>query len=198
MSDKKQPRKRAAKKAAKKVSKKAAKRKEDLEEVEAPPMSEVGAEESSEQVIGEAGPVVMDDTAFEEEEAERKEAFDIEPKWNGKVLYPFSFSRESFFYQLRKAVGAPEMYDALEDSHAFLADATRILWLCSHIPEDWRQLRSKPAELMEHIEQWAEKHIKPNQHIEAVSVALKIFNAAHVNEPEPVPDEDVSDEELGN
>jgi len=195
MSDNGQPRKRAAKKAAKKVSKKAARKKAAV-----PAMADVDVEEAADQVLPEAEPVVMDDTAFEAEEKEREEAYYDEPEWNGVVLQPFSVSRESFFDQHRVAVGAPSISKILESSsYAFVADAIRILYLCSHHPKEWRSLRSQPELLQERMEEWADENIKPGQELDAVTVALKIFNGSQVNQAESIPSgEPGAEDELGN
>lgn len=156
-------------------------------------------EEADRQVLPEAGAVVMDDAAFEEEERAREEAFHGEPVWKGAVLQPFSIGRESFFYQQRAAVGAPPLEVLMVNENAFLADAIRILYLCSHEPKQYRHLRSRPAVLQERMEEWADAEIRtPEEQLEAVTVALRVFNGSHENEAESVPSgEPGADDELG-
>lgn len=167
--------------------------------INTPKMSDV-VEEADEQVLPEAPPVVMDDAAFDEQEREREEAFNSEPMWAGKLLQPFSISRSSYFYQQRFAVGAPPLESLLLDENTFLADAVRILFLCVHDPQHYRHLRSKPAEMQELVEAWADENINtPALEIKAVTVALELFNAASANEAVSAPSGDPTAEaDLGN
>lgn len=80
----------------------------------------------------------IEDQRDQEAAAKRDAARQAAPfAWLGKKLAPFTPSREAAFHQHRAALNAPEFRDALSDSHAFSADAARLLWFLSHEPEDW-------------------------------------------------------------
>lgn len=132
-------------------------------------------------------PEVVDDAGGEKE---REAAFGAEPTWRGKVLEPFSISRESLFHQQRLGAGAPDFDQVLQaqGNDAFLADAVRILYLCSHTPEDWRAVRSSPMTMQEAIDEWAEEHVTVAERAEAVRVGIQIFNLAWKQAPEAVSD----------
>lgn len=138
--------------------------------------------------------VTVDEGAESQEEESHQAAFDASYQWRGKELHPWSIGRESLFYQFRNAVGASDMDAALVDIDAFLADALRILWLCSHLPSDFRRLRPHPTLMQEAVEEWAEKNVTKGQHSAATSLALQIFNDAGANIATP---SDTS-EESGN
>lgn len=134
------------------------------------------------------GPVVIDDDEPDPEEVEREEAFGSEPVWNGVLLYPFSITRESIFYSLRAKMGAPSLSSVNEDPENFLADAMRILWLCSHDKEEIRPLRMNALVMQEAIEEWAEKTIPYERQLEASLLAMRIFNHSVINRPTTVED----------
>jgi hypothetical protein len=141
------------------------------------------------------------------DEREREAAFDAVFRWRGVPLLPFSSSRKSLWLQLRVAMGAPRLNACLADHHAFIPDAARILFLCSHEPdapprppakrgepehqaqrEGWATLRSEPAALQEEIDRWQDAHIAGIQEeIAAVDVAMNLYAAAYVNRHEPAP-----------
>lgn len=162
----------------------------DLAGKEAPPVA----------ILPEAGPIVMDDEKFEEEQEEREQAYSNEPEWKGKLLQPFSYSRKSLFYSQRLSMGAPHLLDVMGDSMAFLADAMRILYLCSHDPIQYRHLRSKPGLMQDAIDAWADEQIHDDDEaLEAVGISLQLYNASEANRPESVPSGGPGrDEELGN
>ena len=121
------------------------------------------------------------------EEAARTAAFDADPEWNGHPLHPFSSGRESIFSQLRLSVGAPPLEAVFEDVDAFFADAIRILYLCSHAPEDWRHLRRRPAEWQEAIEAWGVEAVPTHRKQEALRVGMNILTTAYRNQHVPAP-----------
>jgi len=135
---------------------------------------------------------------------EREKAYAAVHQWNGKPLQPFSIGRESIFFELRAAAGAPRLSAVQHEPIAFLGDAMRILFLCSHEPEAWDHLRGQPVMFLRAVEQWAEgndswrldqapstKHQAPritrDQQLKAVRVALQIMNDAGTNRAEPAP-----------
>lgn len=145
-----------------------------------------------------APPVVVDDEEANAELKEREEAFAANPMWKNEEL-SWSITKESIFYQLRAANGAPPIEVSLEDGNAFLADAIRILFLSIHEPEDFSSLRSKPTLFQERIENWAEGEIlTPQDELNLSSVALKILTLSQRNQPESVPPAGVDEGELGN
>lgn len=159
-----------------------------------------GKEKTEEAVLPEAGPIVMDDERFEEEEREREQAFSSEPEWKGSELQPFSYSRKALFYQQRLAMGAPDLGEVLGDGAAFLGDAIRILFLCAHDPSQYRHLRSKPLLLQERIDEWGDEQIlTETDEVTATTVAIRLLNGSEVNQPEAVPAGNPGrEDELGN
>jgi len=130
-----------------------------------------------------SAPVITRDDAPEEasDDSARSAAFSEEPEFQGRAIKPWSFNREALFYQQRAAVGAPPLDAVLIDQDAFLADAARILWLCSHEPSAFRSLRSDPASMQEVIDAWADENIPPAHRLEASLVAMRIFENAALN-----------------
>ncbi|MFT3991057.1 MAG: hypothetical protein QM680_06560 [Luteolibacter sp.] len=124
----------------------------------------------------------------EAEEKQREEAFYSEFMWKGKELQPFSSGRESLFHQIRLAAGAPDFASVLDDVDAFLADAIRILYLCSCEPQDWRHLRSTPLLWQEEIENWGDFFVPNNEKAQAVLLAMQILEKAYLNRHEPAPE----------
>lgn len=146
------------------------------------------AEVPTMQVMPEAGPVVMDDEKFEEEQSERESAYHDVLSWKGEELQPFSIGRKSLFYSQRLAAGAVGLDQVLGDGSAFLGDAIRLLFLCSHDPVEYRALRARPLLLQERMDDWAEEQLTSDaDEQEAVLVALKLFNGSEANQPETVP-----------
>ncbi len=118
-------------------------------------------------------------------EKRRQAAFDAEFSFRGVKLEPFSISREMVFLQLRTALGAPELGKAMENTISWWPDGVRLLWLCSHVPEDWELLRGEPLRLNGAIEEWAESQglraVIPDVRYEVAEVTLKLWNAAQEN-----------------
>lgn len=77
-------------------------------------------------------------------------------RFQGEELQPFERSRRAYFMQQRLAMGAPSLEACLMDMDAFVGDAWRILWLCSHDPADYYQLAGKPADVQLLIDRWAD------------------------------------------
>ena len=129
--------------------------------------------------------------------AEREQAFEAEHVWQvwnqeagrfeTKLLHGYSSGREALFYKLRAADGALPLAKTLEQLTTFLGDAIKILWLCSHEPSDWRLLRGELPLFLETIEAWGDLNVPRAKHVEAVNLALQIFNEAGVNRAVPEP-----------
>lgn len=132
-------------------------------------------------------------------EQRRQTAFDSVPHWQGQPLHPFSVSRETLFLQLRTAAGAPPLMAAMIDREAWYADAVRMLWLCSHLPDDWAQLRTEPVFLQSAIDQWADQHLHSGRHkTDLVLLTLKIWNDSQATAHVPAADPVGKDREPGN
>ncbi len=130
--------------------------------------------------------------------SEREAAFDAAFQWAGKELHGFTSSRSNLFAQHRLAIGAPSLGACLDDVEAFEADAARILWLCSHTPADWSQLRVAPPALQCAIDNWADKAIPPHKGLEASVLAMKIWNASRRNDHETAPSGKEHGDDSGN
>ncbi len=133
------------------------------------------------------------------DEKAREAAFDADYFWDGVPLKAFSSSREALWGQIRAMAGAPSLGFALVDLESFFADAMRILFLCSHEPEEFRHLRADPAAFQEAIDKWADENIPRKEKIQAVELALAIYNDSAVNQHEPAPPETTGhSDDLGN
>jgi hypothetical protein len=122
------------------------------------------------------------------EEEARQEAFDDVPLWNNQPLKAWSFTRESVFHSLRRSMGAPPISEVNSDLNAWIADAARILWLCSHDELEISVLRPQPAVMQAAIDRWAEEALPPQKRQEAVDLTVSIFNRATLNRPIAVND----------
>jgi len=139
------------------------------------------------------------DAVIHAAQEEREAAFDAEhswPVWNEQrscfepvTLHGYTSGREALFYKLRAADGALPLSKTLEQLTTFLGDAIKILWLCSHEPADWRALRGDLPAFLEAIEAWGDRNVPRNKQVEAVNLALQIFNEAGVNQAVPEPSE---------
>ena len=79
-------------------------------------------------------------------------------------------------------VRALPLSKTLEQLTTFLADAIKILWLCSHEPADWRGLRGDLPAFLEAVEAWGDRNVPRSKQVEAVNLALQIFNEAGINQ----------------
>lgn len=139
------------------------------------------------------------DALIQTAQREREDAFDAEhcwPVWDEQrgrfepaALHGYSSGREALFYKLRAADGALPLSKTLEQLTTFLGDAIKILWLCSHEPADWRGLRGDLPAFLEAIEAWGDRNVPRHKQVEAVNLALQIFNEAGVNQAVPEPSE---------
>lgn len=144
------------------------------------------------------GPRLPAEREDPEDRKRRQEAFDSVFEWNEADLLPFSSSREGLFGQLRLSMGAPPLAQCFADADAFLADAIRILYLCSHGPEVWNRLRADPVRLQSAIDVWGEEAIPQTAYGQAVVIAMRIYVAAHENRHEPAPAPKKGGDDAGN
>ena len=132
-------------------------------------------------------PTVTEDPAMREQEQAREDAFNAEPdEWQGQPLQAYGSGRESLFTQIRAAAGAPPIRETVETTDAFFPDAIRVLYLCLHQPEEWREHRRDAAAWLEHIEAWADDAVPLHLKAEACAVAMGILSRAYANEHVPV------------
>jgi hypothetical protein len=151
-------------------------------------------------------PKFTEDPADPAAERTREAAFDATHTWAGKELLPFSSSRKSLFLQHRLAMGAPDLFRCMKDLDAFLADASRILFLCSYHPtapitpdgDTWSRLRSDPYALQAVIDDWADAHIPAGSEAAATMTGYQIYSSSLANRHEPAPAPRASSDELGN
>jgi len=143
-----------------------------------------------EEIGGSVAPVprrdAADDAAEQQAEERRQRAFDAVPHWRGQKLEPFSVSRESLFLQLRTSAGAPGLYEAMRDGVAWFGDAIRMLWLCTHVPADWEELRATPLKLQGAIDAWADAELARVDRMELCIMTMRIWNQAQANAHVPV------------
>jgi len=154
--------------------------------------------EIAQQKLPPAPKLVVLDEEDPAHEKERQQAFDAEFSWRGRRLHGFTSSREALFSKQRLSSGAPSLQACLDDLDAFFGDAARILWLCSHTPDDWAILRSSPSELQKVIDQWTDENIPQREAIAAVRTAYQIYAASRANEHSTVPASNSHGDDLGN
>ena len=131
-------------------------------------------------------------------EAARQAAYDATYTWLGRELFPWSIGREQLYFKLRAVSGTVPLALALQNAEAFLGDAMIVLYLCSHEPQAWRQLRSNLPLFLEAIEQWADTAIPRLQQSQAVDLAIQIVNDAKLTRAIPQPSGRESEAQLGN
>lgn len=129
---------------------------------------------------------VVDDPLMAEEQARAESFAAEEAQWGEKKLEPYTSGREGLFSQLRLAAGALPLGRVVDDMDAFFPDAVRILYLCSHTPEEWRGLRGDLLVWQEKIEEWGNEHVPLAKKSEAVTLAMNILATAYVGEHVPV------------
>lgn len=149
----------------------------------------------------EPAPEMLSDPGVEqEEEKRREEAFGSGPlKWNGKELRPWSSARESHWLEVRHALGARHLSECILSSYAFLPDALRILFLCHAEQSLIEGLRGDPLAFQNAVDRWVDENVAINQHDDAVTVAMRLYNLAHENHAVSAPAEgDLSADDSGN
>lgn len=123
--------------------------------------------------------ILADDTAdlALEDDAlrQRSAAYDAAFEWQGRPLQPYSITRESLYYLLRPPT---PLQTAMRRPETFLADALIVLYLCSHTSEQWQSFRDDLPRFHAAVEAWADAHVPSSLGVEAISLSLKIINAA--------------------
>lgn len=141
---------------------------------------------------GPAGLEKEDVVELEGAERAREEAFVFEPVWklrdeDAGVPVVFSFSKEALFWELRKAMGAPDFSECWKGLESFTGDAARIVWLGIHAPVDYRDVRGNLMALQERIEEWLDEIPRELQY-DLIGLAKQVWNAAQANVAEPTGD----------
>lgn len=111
-------------------------------------------------------------------EKAREAAYDAVYEWQGIQLLPFSESRERLWMRLCAGdVPLPDVIDAA-NLDPYISHAVKLLYLCSHQPEEFRHLRPDTGLFLETIDAWGEKHVPREKSLAAVTLALRITNDA--------------------
>jgi hypothetical protein len=97
--------------------------------------------------------------------------------FRGIALKELTSSRQAIWTQHRLAVGAPPLELCVNDVNAFMADALRIVWLCSHDSAVWNGLRGNPAVLESAICEWADA-VPGESAAEITLLGFRIYAAA--------------------
>lgn len=141
-------------------------------------------------------PPSAEDIAYEGRQAERRESdyhAAKENRWNNALLKPWSRERESLFIRLTDidegSAGLdqlPQMItklaerdksariEDLVDAHLFIEQASLVLFLASHEPEQWDHLRGRPAAFVRAANAWAEQGIPLGQEWPSIHQALAL------------------------
>ena len=111
--------------------------------------------------------------------------------WKDIALSPLAIDREAAWHLHRHLMGAPALSDIISDSLACTPDALRVLWFCSHAPEDWMTMGGKGAAQRAHriesrINEWARDHVSGSEIAACVSLFYEILNSAHSTRATPV------------
>lgn len=123
----------------------------------------------------------------DDDEKSREEAFDEAPRWNGKLLEGWSLERDRHWRAHRCAVGAPPLERALDDWHAFTADAIRILYFASHDPAEFVGVGRDPGRLEAMVVEWGVQNVTLRDEEKARMVAMRMLAAARKNMHETAP-----------
>ena len=127
-------------------------------------------------------------------EKARDDAYHAVHSWRGVVLKPFSRGREDLWKRLCAAdLPLPPNFSIRENLPAWTGHATKLLYLCSHDPEDFAHLRADTPAFLEAVDEWGDETISREDEIEAVILALKIHNDAHVTMAIPRPSDRKTD-----
>ena len=136
---------------------------------------------SEENVFFDEGDVV------DQGEMEREEAFQVPGvRWNDKKLLPFTMARKAFFLSWRTAMGAPSLALCFAgDADAFLADALRLIFLCSQSPEKLEDLRYDLRKMQAACDAWADECVPLVDAMtqrEIVVAGLRLWNGTTVTQ----------------
>ena len=135
---------------------------------------------------------------------QRAAAFDAEYHWYRPdgTEYPlrtFNDGRDALFWQLVEADGGIDWDGARTqkddagnvirqgNSMLLLGAAMKMLYICSHDPQHWADLRRDRHAFLRAIEAWASSHVPLHRHGQAVSLTIQIINDATINQAIPRP-----------
>lgn len=92
-------------------------------------------------------------------------------------LFDYSLSRETLYHRL-SAIDAPIPLDAeIGSLDALAGSAFKILFVCSHTPEQLIAMRQNLPKMLLQIDEWVDKTIPRTKVMEATSLGLRIHNA---------------------
>lgn len=94
-------------------------------------------------------------------------------RWRGVQLEPFTLRRQALFMALKQKLPDIE----LRRAHDYLAEACLILFLCSSSRE--KITASMRSDLLGEMWDWAEENVKKQERIDAIKVALEIWDDAN-------------------
>lgn len=100
-------------------------------------------------------------------------------EWEHYELREYKRSVEDLWHRLCEADAPIPLADALGNLDAFAGHAIKMLYLLSHEPWQYRHLRADTPLFLEAVEQWGEVNVPRERTVAAVTLALKIHNAAH-------------------
>ena len=99
--------------------------------------------------------------------------------WETYALEEYTGAREGLFHRLCEAdVPLPPLKE-LQNLDAFFPAAVKLLYLCSHKPEEFRDLRGDTGRFLEAIDAWGNVNVPREKRGEAVTLALRIHNDAN-------------------
>ena len=143
--------------------------------------------------VGAAQPVevALDDVVVSEadaaEEARRREAYEGDYLWRGKSLLPLTPSVMGLWDRLcamDMPLSAEVNFVSVE---VFQPQAAKLLFLLTHAPESYRDLRGQPRLFVEYIEKWWDKSVPWAEIVDAATLALRVINDAKRNMVMPKP-----------
>jgi len=114
--------------------------------------------------------------------------------FRGRKLEGWDVVRESHFLIMRAQAGAPAMSSLLDQPGAFLADALRVLFLCSVGHGEMRRL-ARSGGLQEACDEWSAAAVPARETGAAIEAGLEIYNLAHSCDTVPIGRDD--GEEVG-
>lgn len=130
---------------------------------------------------------VDDGDVVDQRELVREEAFQVPSvRWNDEPLLPFTMARKAFFLSWRTAMGSPSLALVFAgDADAFLADALRLIFLCSMKPEKLEGLRYDLRAMQAACDAWADEVVPVSDgatQLEIVTAGLRLWNGTTVTQ----------------
>jgi len=125
----------------------------------------------------------------------REEAFQAPaPTWQTATLQPFTIARKAYFLSWRTAMGATPMAQLFDvDSHAFLEDAIRLVFLATLTAEELQPLRASFPTMQATCDEWANENIlTPEQEGDIILLGLRLWNRTTINQHATAPDPDLA------